>query len=127
MVNFPQRLQLGTTHGLDLTNLIWKLDVMPKLKMFIWRLCHKSLPTRGNWMKTGMSIDQLYPFCQRKIKDANHLFLNYTITQYMWALTSAHNWTDTPCFAGSQRGILRMLSHLRATLKVSILDRVVGF
>ena len=30
---------------------IWHLDIMPKLKLFLWQLCHASLPTRGTLSK----------------------------------------------------------------------------
>jgi len=25
---------------------IWKLDIMPKIKIFLWQICHKALPVR---------------------------------------------------------------------------------
>jgi len=77
-------------------------------------------------MKRGMSIDPLCPLCQSKTEDVDHLFLNYTVTQCMWGLASAYNWIDTTCLADSQRRILQLLSHIRATLNVSKIYRVVA-
>jgi len=54
---------------------------MPKLKLFMWQLCHESFPTRGNLMKRGMSsIDPLCSLYQRETEDAKHLFLRCTVT-----------------------------------------------
>ena len=29
---------------------IWNLDIMPKLKVFLWQLCHASLPTQREFV-----------------------------------------------------------------------------
>ena len=69
-------------HGLGLVNPLvleynwtWKLDIMTKLKIFIWQLCHASLPTRGILVQRGTNIDSRCPFCQSETKDTDHLFM----------------------------------------------------
>ena len=41
-------------------NWIWKLDVMPKIKVFLWQNLHSALPIRGTLFRRGMNID---PVC----------------------------------------------------------------
>ena len=33
---------------------IWKLDVMPKIRVFLWQLCYNVLPSRGNLLHRGL-------------------------------------------------------------------------
>ena len=28
---------------------IWKIDTMPKIKNFLWQMCHNALPVRGHY------------------------------------------------------------------------------
>ena len=67
---------------------------MPKLKVFLWQLCHMSLPTRGTLSKRGMNIDSLCPFCQGEIEDADHLFLHCNVAQECWRLAASHRWIN---------------------------------
>ena len=96
--NFFTKTANWATHGLDPVNpLVWeynwirKLDIMSKLKNFIWQLCHASLPTRGTLVQRGMNIDSRYPFCQSGTEDTDHLFLGCNISQDCWRLTVFYN------------------------------------
>jgi len=57
-------------------NWIWKLDIMPKLKIFLCQLYHVSLPTKDNLCKRGMYLNPRCPFCQTEKEDADHLFFH---------------------------------------------------
>jgi len=86
--NFSTKTATSAAHELDFVNKpgwkynwIWKLDIMPKLKIFLWQLCHSSLPTRGTLSKRGLNLDPLCPFCHSKVEDSNHLFLGCAIAK----------------------------------------------
>ena len=55
-------------------NWIWKLDVMPKIKIFLWQNLHNALPTRGTLFRRGMNIDPACPICGDDIETSDHLF-----------------------------------------------------
>ena len=68
--------------GLDLKNSpslkfswIWNVDIMPKMKVFLWQLCHDLLPARKSLMHQGLYINPSCRFCAYEIEDAKHLFL----------------------------------------------------
>lgn len=42
---------------------IWRLNIMPKVKTFLWRCMQDSLPTRINLLKRGIDIVHLCPNC----------------------------------------------------------------
>jgi len=105
-------------------NWIWKLDVMPRLKIFLWQLFYASLLTKGTLLKRGMNIDPLCPSCQSEIEDADHLFLHCHITREFWRLAIYHNWIDSTFLSSQQHNILQRLSSARTTTPVVKIDKV---
>ena len=99
---------------------------MPKLKIFLWQLCHASLPTKDTLCKRGMNLDPRYPFCQTEKKDVDHLFFHCQISQECWRLTVSHNWIDHKFVSGTQNNILQRLSSARTTTPAIRIDRVVS-
>ena len=104
-------------HGLDLVhkpvweyNWLQKLDIMPKLKIFLWQLCHSSLPTRGTLSDRGLRVDPACPFCHSEVEDMDHLFLHCTIAQGCWNLAISHNWINANLVFSPQLTVLQMLS-----------------
>ena len=55
---------------------IWKLECPGKIKLFLWRIAHNSMPHRLNLMRRGMKLDPICPMCNRVNEDGAHLFLN---------------------------------------------------
>jgi len=47
---------------------IWAVDLMPKVKHFLWRLATNSLPWRKNIKRRGMQLDTICPVCWKNIK-----------------------------------------------------------
>ncbi|KAL2902110.1 hypothetical protein RDABS01_027192 [Bienertia sinuspersici] len=45
---------------------LWKLNVFPKWKIFIWKLMHKALPTMHLLVKKGIQADKYCQFCQEE-------------------------------------------------------------
>jgi len=58
---------------------IWKLQIPNKVKMFIWRLAHNSLPVRRNVSRRGVELDTKCPVCQRLDEDCGHFSLSVNI------------------------------------------------
>jgi len=71
---------------------IWNIDTLPKIKVFFWQLCHKSLPTKGNFVKRGFNINQACPLCLGNIESIEHLFKDCQMVKKVWDLAATHRW-----------------------------------
>jgi hypothetical protein len=70
---------------------IWQLKLPNKVKMFVWRLTHNSLPVRRNLARRGIQLDALCPLYCRLDEDCGHLFFKCKRIKECWrALESEH-------------------------------------
>jgi len=53
---------------------IWQIKSPNKVKMFIWRFAHNSLPVRRNLTRRGMKLDTICPVYRRLDEDCGHMF-----------------------------------------------------
>jgi hypothetical protein len=65
---------------------IWQLKVPNKVKMFIWRLAHNSLPVRRNLARRGVKLDTICPVCRRLDEDCGHIFFKCKFAKKCWRL-----------------------------------------
>jgi hypothetical protein len=63
---------------------IWDLSCLPKVKQFMWRLTHNSLPLRTNISRRGIRCDTLCACCKRLDEDGAHFFLKCKETREAW-------------------------------------------
>jgi hypothetical protein len=63
---------------------IWSLKLPSKVKIFTWRLCHNSLPTRMNIKRKRVELDTVCPMCNRADEDGGHLFLKCKKVKPLW-------------------------------------------
>jgi len=95
-------------------NWIWKLDVMPKVKVFLWQLCHRALPSRGTLFRRGIHLDPFCPACNNALEDTDHIFLQCPLAQKVWDMAVAHKWLPSIPFAHPAATLqdgLQSLSH----------------
>jgi hypothetical protein len=59
-------------HVLPLCKSIWKLELPSEVRIFAWRLCHNSLPTRMNISRKHVDLDTRCPMCNRCDEDGGH-------------------------------------------------------
>jgi len=71
---------------------IWKIDTMPKIKIFLWQMCHNALSVRGMSLRWGCHIDPQCPLCLEDIESTDHLFGGCTNTYAVWELAIHHQW-----------------------------------
>jgi len=71
---------------------LWKLNVMPKIRVFLWQLCHNSLPSRGTLLRREIQLDPICPACLNDIEDTDHIFLHCPLAKHTWDLTVVHHW-----------------------------------
>ncbi|KAM0830575.1 hypothetical protein ACQ4PT_066116 [Festuca glaucescens] len=65
-------------------NAIWKVDCPAKIKQFLWRIAHNSLPHRLSLLRRGMELDPVCPMCGRVNEDGAHLFLKCKPAKAIW-------------------------------------------
>jgi len=130
---FSMKTATWAAHGVDIKNTpaweyswIWHLDIMPKLKVFLWQLCHASLPTKGTLLKRGLQIDPICPLCNADIEDMEHLFLRCPTAQEVWQLAKDHNWAPVTMPPVPAESVQIWLSKLRASISRGPFDRVVA-
>ena len=80
---------------------IWHLDIMPKIQIFLWQMCHNALPVRGTLYRRGCQLDPHCPLCATDIESIDHLFQGCPHILTIWDLAKQHRWipaqfTPTP-------------------------------
>ena len=130
--DFSTKTATWAAHGLDIKSSpsweyswIWHMDIMPKLKVFLWQLCHASLLTRGTLLKCGFQPDAICPICNANIEDMKHLFLQCPV-QDVWQLAKDHNWVHITMPPVSSDSVQIWLSKLRASATLAQFDRIVA-
>ena len=63
---------------------IWDLPCLPKVKQFVWRLAHNSLPLMTKIKKLGIECDTLCTCCTRLDENGAHLFLKCKEMKQLW-------------------------------------------
>ena len=53
---------------------LWKLNIMPEIKVFIWHLCRKALPTKDRLSLRGVNVKGGCYFCDHNEETLCHLF-----------------------------------------------------
>ncbi|XP_073318192.1 uncharacterized protein [Primulina huaijiensis] len=64
---------------------LWKVDVPPKIKNFLWRACRKCLPHRINLQKRGIQVSALSVVCNKDMETSCHTFITCPYTRECWA------------------------------------------
>ena len=59
----PSTGEQSTSRNIKWWNLVWSLNIPPKLKIFLWRCFRNAIPTGDNLFKRGGKVN---PLCQRR-------------------------------------------------------------
>ncbi|CAN6679920.1 unnamed protein product [Malus baccata var. baccata] len=82
---------------------IWKLEVPPKLRHFLWLTVHNCLPTYEALSRRRSSVSSTCPICLRHAETIEHLFFTCPWVEPIWfggAMTykidrdASHSWVD---------------------------------
>ncbi|XP_058787163.1 uncharacterized protein LOC131661587 [Vicia villosa] len=60
----------------NLWQLIWRAPILNRQRNFLWCVAKNILPTRGNLLKKGISLDPVCPFCSAEIETMQHLLMD---------------------------------------------------
>ena len=103
---------------------IWKLDVAPKIRIFLWQICHNALPSRGTLLRRGIQLDPVCVACSVDIEDTDHLFMHCPMARQVWDLAVAHSWLPSLPFPNTDSPLREEL-HLLIQNRYPCVDRVV--
>ena len=65
---------------------IWALNVPPKVRTFVWRVCFDILPTRDNLHRRRVRVDPRCELCCQQTESAGHLLWECPLARNVWAL-----------------------------------------
>lgn len=65
---------------------IWKLQIPPKIRLFLWSLSHDALPTKTNLFHRHIILDIICPLCSTDAAETTvHTFLYCQWTAAIWS------------------------------------------
>lgn len=63
---------------------LWKIDVIPRVRLFLWKACNNALPTRTNLKKRGSGVDPRCMICGEGNETTEHLLLRCEVVFSVW-------------------------------------------
>lgn len=79
---------------INLLKKMWKLNIPPKVKMFVWFMIHERLQTKKCLIKFVINIDKICPICNKEEEDQTHLFIKCHFANKVWNLLSCNSTSD---------------------------------
>ncbi|XP_010693932.1 uncharacterized protein LOC104906813 [Beta vulgaris subsp. vulgaris] len=76
---------MTSTSDRDFFRVLWGSRIMPKWKLFIWKLWHNGLATKRNLYRCKIGDSSECPICLHDIEDTYHLFLSCPLALEAWA------------------------------------------
>jgi hypothetical protein len=86
---------------------IWSLTCQPKVKQFIWRLTHNSLPLRINIKRRGIECDTRCVCCKRLDENGAHLFLKCKEVNFFWRNLQLEEIRDQMCTCRDAKSVVQ--------------------
>ncbi|KAI5662913.1 hypothetical protein M9H77_22236 [Catharanthus roseus] len=78
-------------------NLIHKLPVQPKIRMFLWKATSDILPTGRNLIKHGRYESNSYAHCGCTVEEDRHALFDCSFSKEFWRhLPKGKNWRQIP-------------------------------
>ncbi|XP_056698590.1 uncharacterized protein [Spinacia oleracea] len=70
--------------------IIWKMNIIPKWKLFIWKIFYNGLAVKANLARRGMDCDPGCSYCGNREEDLNHVLRLCSVAQLSWTTCSLH-------------------------------------
>lgn len=65
---------------------IWKLNIPPKVRAFVWRTCSNIFPTRDNLHRKKLRIKPRCELCCQHHESIGHLLWECSFARNVWAI-----------------------------------------
>ncbi|XP_057809003.1 uncharacterized protein LOC131023477 [Salvia miltiorrhiza] len=69
-------------------NKLWKVDVPPKVRNFLWRAARHNLPTKENFLSRGVSVGGEYATYRARFENPWHIFFACPFAEECWLAIS---------------------------------------
>lgn len=63
---------------------LWKVNILPKVKNFTWRVCPNILPAKVNLQRKGVEVELECGVCKKEEENAPHVLLRCPFARAMW-------------------------------------------
>ncbi|XP_021845165.2 putative ribonuclease H protein At1g65750 [Spinacia oleracea] len=70
--------------GLDFFKILWALKILPKWKVFLWKLFHNGIASKVNVGKKGVQLSLTCDFCAKDNEDIQHIFRFCDCAKRVW-------------------------------------------
>lgn len=70
--------------GVGIWKRLWKSDLLPKWKVFIWKIMHRALAMKNRLRKRGIDVDTDCCLCKRHEENETHLFRDCFVADLIW-------------------------------------------
>ncbi|XP_056692063.1 uncharacterized protein [Spinacia oleracea] len=70
--------------GNEFFKTLWSMNILPKWKLFLWRLLHNGIATKVNLGRRGIHLSMICDLCDAGDEDIQHLFRFCDIAQRVW-------------------------------------------
>ncbi|XP_056698604.1 uncharacterized protein [Spinacia oleracea] len=64
---------------------LWGMDVLPRFKLFLWKLLRHALPVAASLCQRGMPVDPLCSLCHQDSETITHLFRDCPLIVHLWS------------------------------------------
>lgn len=96
-------VDVGQSEALALS---WSLSALSNIKLIVWRLILRRLPTKDALAKRGILFrphNLVCPLCFSQPEDINHIFVHYSVVVIVW--TNMFSWFGI-CLMSLQQNVL---------------------
>jgi hypothetical protein len=99
---------------------LWDLPCLPKVKQFIWRFTHNSLPLKTNIKRRGIECETLCVSCKRLDEDGAHLFFKCKNIREVWKAFGLEEVCDRLCGHESANSVVQEILGLKEEYRILI-------
>lgn len=82
--NLPDAFMEPSINGLK--DRVWKVQTLPKIRVFLWKTLSAALPTADLLLARGMKVDNRCQTCGGETDSINHLLFECCFARQVWAI-----------------------------------------
>uniref|UniRef100_A0A803P3V6 Reverse transcriptase n=1 Tax=Cannabis sativa TaxID=3483 RepID=A0A803P3V6_CANSA len=90
---------------------VWHSNLTPKMKNFIWRVCHNWVPSKTELAKRGIKLDETCTGCWNQIETISHAIWQCPRLKYVWKETGL--WHLFPKSLGLMTDLMEFLMFMK--------------
>ena len=115
-------IQKEKGHSSTGTDWIWKLNIPPKIKQFMWRITKDGLPTKGKLEQRHISVPTQCEFCNQTYEDFYHLFVSCQNTRNIFKIVDPKIEKVLASFTNHNITPLELVKRIKKKLEVNKIE-----